>query len=198
MRLVFAFLVSIPFLSACANVPDRRVNAYHFVNEKSCALIVGGGTEQFFADPRINDVWFQASKTITDDLYRDMTTRGYPVREYIVPLDVRSRPREQFLENIALEMSVNRCNRIIQIAQIVSEDADGRFFGYRVDVMLAKPENLGAQSAVAATRVALVGEYTKQYRYPRNVETFKTLQFHKLAEKFFSDMADSGELKNLR
>jgi hypothetical protein len=198
MRLVCAGLISIVLLSACASVPNQRANAYHFVNERSCALIVGGETAETFADPRLNQVWFTASKAITDDLFRDMMANGYPVKEYIVPLDAHSQPMEQLQRNIALAMAVNRCNRIIQIYQTVSEDQAGKFFGYRVDVMLGTPVNPAAPSAGTGTRVTMVGEYTKQYRYPRTEETLRTLQFHKVAETILSDMSASGVLSKLR
>ena len=100
-------------------------------------------------------------------------------------------------EQLAMEgLARHRCNRVLQIANDVSENAGGRYFGFIVNVMRMVPSISPAGEGVVNTTAQ--GEYTKSYRFPRTKEVLETFDIGQFAFKVYEDMAASGVLDAMR
>lgn len=187
-------------LCGCASTegpaPSQPAQSVHvpayLLADKGCAVVAGGGVGSKFADPKINRIWSEVNKQVTGYLYRDLAADAYNVREFIVPAE-RTPGNEQMVIG---DMIRERCNRLIQVAHTVGEDANGRFFRFDISVLRLVPKPAGMTDP--KTNARTVGEFSRQYRYPRTEEAFDAFHTGTFAHQVYRDLQASGVLATMR
>jgi hypothetical protein len=173
-------------------VQTVAVPAY-LTENKGCAVLVGGSLGSEFADPKIADFWHAVNSQVANHLYDELVFNKFKV----VKLTISPKESPDTERLVAAAMARNRCNRVIQVVNIVNEDAQGRFFKYDISVMRFDPKGARTPGSVG-TRVTTVGEFSRSYRYVRNDATFKTFFTGTFASSVYSDLAASGTLVPLK
>jgi hypothetical protein len=157
-----------------------------------CAVVAGGSIGSAFADPKITQFWSEVNKQITDRLQELLAAGKYRTVKFVVAVE-DARKNEKL---VVQRMVDNRCNHLIQLSHAVNEDAAGKFFRFDVAVMHLEatrtPPRPGAGNAVT------VGDFGRQYRYPRTATSFESFNTSQFAETVFADLQKSGALNPLR
>ena len=177
---------------APAPAPQAGQVPAYVLADKGCAVVAGGGLGSQFADAKINRIWSEVNKQVTDYLYRDLTGDAYNVREFILPAE-RTPGNQQM---VIADMIHERCNRLIQVAHTVGEDANGRYFRFDVSVLRLVPKPAGMTDP--NTNARTVGEFSRQYRYPRTEEAFHAFHTGTFAHQVYRDLQASGVLATMR
>ncbi len=159
----------------------------------SCALVVGGPGSSF-ADPKIGKVWYEANRQIIGYLYQLLSGEGYQVKRLMLEPDLSS---SNVLSSVALALAQSKCNTFIQVALDVDEDKQGKYFQYSVSVIhvAAKKENPRGPSG---TNVTTIGDYNRNYRYPRTVYQLEKFYTGDFANRAFDDLKASGALSRIK
>ncbi len=160
--------------------------------KKGCAILVGGSVGSAFDDAKVADFWFKVNQGLTSLIYDKLVQEQYSVVKLIVEPDENSSVERLIINAIAK----NKCNHIIQLANIVNQDEQGGFFRYDVEVLHLAPKSDRPGSA-SGTNVTMVSDYARSYRYPRTAETFQTFKISSFAATVYSDMKAKGALEAL-
>lgn len=176
-----------------AQTPQVTHVPAYLLADKGCAVVAGGGLGSQFADAKITRIWSEVNKQVTTYLFQDLAADAYNVREFIVPAE-RSPASDRLVID---DMVRQRCNRLIQVAHTVAEDANGRFFRFDVTVLRMIPKPAG-MTGTPNTNVRTVGEFSRQYRYPRTEEAFHTFRTGTFAHQVYRDLQASGVLATMR
>lgn len=158
-----------------------------------CAVVAGGGIGSSFSDPKVSVFWQKVNAEITDQVYEHLASDGYHVVKLIVP-------SEQAADNqriVVRTLGQSRCSRLIQISHTVGEDPSGKFFSFDVTAMRMQPKGDRAAGA-SGTNVVTVGEFQRNYRYPRSTESFNTFRTSVFAAAVYGDLRQSAVLEPLR
>jgi hypothetical protein len=182
-------------LNGCASAPDATESptddaAASGTAAKGCAVLAGGGIGSAFADPAVTRFWYQINKQITDRLHELLRAGRYRAVKLIVPVEQARNNERRVLQGLAR----HRCGRLIQLSHAVNEDASGKFFRFDVAVMQLVPKGSRSGGAEAVT----VGEFSREYRYPRTSAAFDAFQTGEFAAIVFTDLERSGALEPLR
>jgi hypothetical protein len=185
-------LASSVVLAACGSGERARAPAAAG-DALGCAVLAGGGIGSAFAEPRITRFWYEVNKQVTDRLHQLLVAGRYRTVELIVPAE-ETRDNEQW---VVQGLARHRCSRLIQVSHAVNEYSAGKFF--RFDVAVMHLEARGAQPAGSSGVPAVtVGDWSRQYRYPRTQATFESFHTGEFAAKVFGDLERSGALRPLR
>lgn len=196
----FYIFFAIPFaLSACVTKNTSSSNSLHISHSgdvpsyiaqiPSCALVVGGAGSSF-ADQKVGKVWYEANRQIAGYLYENLVGEGYQVKRFVIPQDTSS---QNVVDSVGLALAQAKCNTFIQVSHDVSEDNTGRYFQYSISVIHVELNKDNPRSP-SGTNVTTVGDYSRDYRYPRTqyqLEAFRTGTF---ADKAFNELKASGVL----
>ena len=160
---------------------------------RGCAVVVGGSVGSSFADLKVAGIWHEVNKQISDYLYDDLAANKYKVAKLTIAVAERSS-----VERLVMAaMARNQCNRVIQISHTVNEDARGRFFQFNVAMMHVRPKG-ERQVGATGTNVVTVGDFQREYRYPRTAAAFESFRTGTFAALVFADLKQSGALEALR
>lgn len=196
MRALMLVLAGAALLTGCAasapgtNQPASPIPAY-ITAPQGCAIVAGGSLGSSFEDPRVSGFWNQVNEQISAALFEHLQGDGYRVVKLIVL------PTDKVEQVIPRAMAANRCSRIIQVTHVVNEDARGKFFQFNVEVMHIKPSGSRAPGA-QETRVVTVGEFARDYRYPRTPAVMQTFRTGTFASSVYRELAASGVLAPLK
>lgn len=205
MRIASSFLcLFVALLTGCANsdkaAPPANVAAAptiaapsYLTAEKGCAVVAGGAIGSMFADPKITEFWYEANRQVTEHLYDDLAKGQFKVVKLIVPVEKLEANKQLVIQ----ELAKNRCSRLIQVSHSVGEDGEGKFFRFDVAMIRLVPQRDGAVAA-GGTNVATLGEFTREYRYPRNEASFASFRTGTFADTVYADLKKSGALNALR
>jgi len=159
----------------------------------ACAVLAGGGIGSAFAEPNITRFWYEVNKQITDRLHELLVAGRYRAVKLIVPAE-ETRDNEQW---VIQGLARHRCSRLIQLSHSVNEDAAGKFFRFDVAVMHLEPRATQPMGSTGVSAVT-VGDWSREYRYPRTQATFETFRTREFAATVFADLERSGTLRPLR
>ena len=181
-----------PSRTAAAPPPAQQVPSY-VTAAKGCAVVVGGSVGNTFSDPKVAGFWHEVNKQISDLLYDSLVLDKYKVVKLTVSVAQSSDNERLVLEALAR----NRCNRVIQVSHTVDEDTSGRYFQF--NILMVHLEAKGARPPGATgTNVVTVGDFKREYRYPRTPASFDSFHTGTFAETVYSDLKKSGSLEPLR
>lgn len=202
LRLAVPFAL-IATLAACAGgptAPSRTAappapgaSPAYLSAPTGCAVLAGGSIGSQFSDGQVTATWDKINAAITTELHDRLIEQRYKVVKTLVPT-VRTGKVEDL---VMASLAEHRCNRLLQVAHQVNEDASGRYFRFDVTLLRVVPKEDAAAAAGSVT-VRTVGEYRREYRYartPQNLENFYTGTF---AETVLADLTRSGMLAPLR
>ena len=178
-------------LAACSS--GERARAPDAGDAMGCALVAGGGIGSAFAEPNITRFWYEVNKQITDRLHELLVAGRYRAVKLIVPAQ-ETRDNEQW---VIQGLARHRCSRLIQLSHAVNEDAAGKFFRFDVAVMHLEPRAVQPMGSSGVSAVT-VGDWSREYRYPRTQATFDTFRTREFAATVFADLERSGALRPLR
>jgi hypothetical protein len=194
---VILFVVS---LVGCASQGDKTpvraalptVPSY-LTQNKGCAVVAGGGIGSTFADSKVTSFWHELNRQITDRVHELLVAGKYRSFKYIVPVEDTPRNEQLVIQSLVH----HRCNRLIQLSHTINEDAAGRYFRFDVAVMRLAPRGASPADATG-TSVVTVGDFSREYRYPRTTEAFDSFHAGRFAAAVFADLEKSGSLRPLR
>lgn len=146
---------------------------------RDCAL-VSGGTGSQFTDVRVDKIWLEVNRKITDSLVDDLRENGYGVEKVFTEVADRTAEPPKAIRTLARV----RCTRLIQVSHDVGQSAEGPFFGFTVSVLRFEPS--GGQGAGAMVRAA--SDYTRSYRYPRNTAEMDKFHTGTFANTVYADL----------
>jgi hypothetical protein len=184
-------LAWLPLLAACGS--GERARAPAAGDAMGCAVLAGGGIGGAFAEPNITRFWYEINKQVTDRLHQMLLAAHYRAVKLIVPAE-ETRNNEQW---VVQGLAQHHCSRLIQVSHAVNEDAAGKFFRFDVEVMHLQPnatQPAGSRGVLAIT----VGDWSRQYRYPRTQAAFESFRTGEFAALVFGDLERSGALRPLR
>lgn len=145
---------------------------------RDCALVVGG-QGSVFADPRVDGLWLQINRKVTENLVTDLRQNGYAVvTSFSEIADRASQPQKSLVE-----LSRSGCALMIQVAHDVGENAQGRYFGFDVSVLRFVPN--GERVPGVGTPVRTAGNFQKSWRYPRTPEEMDRFHVGAFANEVF-------------
>jgi hypothetical protein len=158
--------------------------------KQSCAVVVGGGGSHF-DDPRAAGFWHAANRQITGYLHEILTHEGYQVVQLILP---PNESRETAERVVAESLAQNQCNRIIQVAHLLGEDSNGKYFQFSVSLQHVEPHKDQSATTAGISSVT-VGDYNRDYRFPRTQEAFDSFHTGAFANEAYLGLNMSGALK---
>lgn len=199
-----ACLCAAAALAACSTPPappspsvpgaGPGVPAYLLANE-GCAIVAGGAIGSRFADAKVSATWTRINAAVTIELHDRLVAQRYRVVKLLVPEEITGTAEQMVFESVAAQ----RCNRVLQVAHKVDEDAAGRFFRFDITLFRAVPkQGAAAEAAPGMVSVVARGEFQRSYRYPRTQEAFENFYTGDFAEKVLADLRASGGLGVLR
>lgn len=158
-----------------------------------CAVLAGGSIGSQFADANITATWDKVNAAITTELHDRLVQQRYKVVKTLVPTQ-----RTQKLDELLMaRLSEHRCNRLLQVSHQVDEDAGGRYFRFDVTLLRLVPRD-DLPATAGSVGVRTVGEYRREYRYPRTQQSFDDFYTGSFAETVLADLTRSGTLAPLR
>lgn len=173
---------------------EPGVPAYLLANE-GCAIVAGGAIGSRFTDAKVSTMWARINAAVTTELHDRLVAQRYRVVKLLVPEGITGTAEHMVFESVAAQ----RCNRVLQVAHKVDEDAAGRFFRFDITLFRAVPkEGAAAEAAPGMVSVVARGEFQRSYRYPRTQEAFENFYTGDFAEKVLADLQGSGRLGVLR
>jgi len=178
--------------AATAPAPAQQVPSY-VAAAKGCAVVVGGSVGNTFSDPKVAGFWHEVNKQISDLLYDSLVLDKYKVVKLTVSVAQSAENERLVLEALAR----NRCNRVIQISHTVDEDKSGRYFQFNVLMVHLEPKGTRPPGATG-TNVVTVGDFKREYRYPRTPASFDSFHTGTFAETVYAELKKSGSLEPLR
>jgi hypothetical protein len=181
-----------PGLQSLTFPPSETIPSY-ITSPTGCAILAGGGLGSTFADRRVTGFWHEVNKEITEHLHARMKVEKFNVVKLIVPIEQMRGQEQPVIE----AMARHRCNRVLQVMHDVDEDAAGKYFKFKVSLLHIEPKGQREPGA-KHTPVVTVGDFEREYRYPRNEETFKTFETSTFAYSVYRDLATSGKLEAIR
>jgi hypothetical protein len=187
-RLLLALCLS---LGAHGLASAQGVPAY-LLDQRGCGLLVDGSIGSTFADAQVASMWQTINKAIGEHL-QDYLQQA-KVKSQRLTVAVSQGPDAASLVMEALAQ--HRCNRVVQIANDVGENAQGRYFGFVVSVIRMVPSSEPAGEGVVNTTAR--SEFAKTYRFPRTQEAFDAFYTGEFAFKVYEDLAASGALDAMR
>jgi hypothetical protein len=152
-----------------------------------------GGVGSRFDDQRIGRAWHEANRQIAGYLHEILSREGYRVVKLVVPPD-ESRDKSVILA--AESLARNQCNRLIQVSHLVGEDSGGRFFQFSVSLQHLEPDRDQSANATG-TKAVTVGDYNRDYRYPRTQASFDAFHTGTFANMAYRDLEMSGALRSI-
>lgn len=183
-------------LAACSSAPapsaPRSVPAY-LTSATGCAVVAGGDVGSRFTDRKVGAMWSKINAAVTTELHDRLVRDQYKAVRFLVPADAPTKAEDQVMEQLARQ----RCNRVLQVAHKVDEDAAGRYFQFDITLFRAVPKE-GATATGATTTVVATREYQRSYRYPRTTESFDNFYTGTFAEQVLADLVAAGALAPLR
>lgn len=172
-----------------SNVNQIGAIPAYLTETPSCALVIGG-VGSSFADQKVGKVWYEVNRQITGYLHEILSKEGYRVVRFMAPPDS---PAGEVINSVSESLARNRCNTFVQVSHQVDEDNDGRYF--QISVAIQHLElNKDRPRTQNGTNTITVGDYNRDYRYPRTpymLETFRTGTF---ANTAYDDLKKSGAL----
>ena len=194
-RLVAALAAALS-LAACSSAPAPSaapgVPAY-LASPTGCAVVAGGDIGSRFTDRQVAAMWTRINAAVTTELHDRLVAGRYKAVKFLVPAEREGKAEDLVFEHLAL----SRCNRVLQVAHKVDEDASGRYFRFDVSLFHARPKD-GAASTPASVTVVAASEFQRSYRFPRTQQTFDTFYTGTFAEKVLADLVAAGALQPLR
>lgn len=186
-------------LGACASPPastetgtPAAIPAY-LQAATGCAIVAGGNIGSRFADPQVTANWSRINGAITTELHDRLVAQQLKAVKLLVPAG-----HERKAEDVVFEgLVANRCNRVLQIAHKVAEDASGRYFQFDVSMFRAVPKPASGASGGALSVVA-TSDFQRSYRFTRTQESFDNFYTGTFAETVLADLVASGVLEPLR
>ena len=187
-HLSIAFLLCLQYVNAsAAEEPPSSSPPSYLLEDKGCAILVGGSVGSEFAQPDVAGFWHDVNKGISDYLYQDLILEKYRV----VRVTVSVAQASSISSIIVQAMARQRCNRILQLSNDIDEDKDGKYFGFIVSLLRVVPkDSVGADGTNTVTR----SEYTRRYRYPRDSATMDKFRTGTFAHAAFAEMKAAGAL----
>lgn len=158
-----------------------------------CAVLAGGDVGSRFADPQVAAVWAKVNAAVTTELHDRLVQNQYRAVKLLVPTERKAKAEDLVFESVA----THRCNRVLQVAHKVDEDAEGKYFRFDVSLFKAEPKE-GAVAAGATTTVVATSEYRRSYRYPRTQAAFENFYTGTFAEQVLADLVAAGALAPLK
>jgi len=173
--------------------PQAATTPSYITSPTGCAILAGGGLGSTFAEPKVTAFWHEVNKEITEHLHARMKVEKLKVVKFIVPVEQMRGPEQPVID----AMVRHRCSRVLQVTHDVDEDAAGRYFKFKVTLLRLEPKGQREPGATS-TPVVTVGDFEREYRYPRNEEAFRTFETSTFAYSVYRDLATSGKLEPIR
>jgi hypothetical protein len=175
-----------------APAPVKTIPAY-LQSATGCAILAGGDIGSRFTDKQVTANWSKINAAITTELHDRLVEGKYKAVKFLVPPGHTRKAEELTFEQLA----VDQCNRVLQVAHNVDEDAAGKYFRFDVTLFRAVPKPAAADTDANITVVATT-EFKRSYRYPRTQESFENFYTGTFAEKVLSDLVAADALAPLR
>lgn len=192
MRALFVLCAGVTLLLGCAATPPQQTPIPAYITApRGCAIVVGGSVGSSFEDPKVSGFWNTVNEQISGHLFDKLSEGKYRVVKLIVA------PTDKVEQVITQAMARHECSRLIQVTHIVNEDAKGKFFQFNIELMHVKPSGSRAPGALE-TRVVTVGEFTRDYRYPRTAAVMQSFRTGTFADSVYRELGASGVLAPLR
>jgi hypothetical protein len=156
----------------------------------NCALVLGGSVGPSFSDPAAAAFWHEVNKGISSRLFDRLILEKYR----IVRFTVEAADAPNIKDVVVNAMVRQRCDRVLQVLTLVGEDIRGKYFGFTISLLQAKPKQEPDQSGMNST---LKSEYSMTYRYGRTPESFDSFKVGAFADSAFADIKASGVLSPL-
>lgn len=190
-----AMALAIAMLSGCATppAPEAATPPAWLFEPRGCAIVAGGAVGSTFDDPKAGRVYFEVNRQVGAYIQEGLAGVGYRVVNLTVPPGSGGAD-----DQILRAMVQNRCSRVLQVALVVKEDAQGPFFRFDVDLMRLQSSDKPGAVPVNGVSVVPVREYGKSYRYARTKEVFDTFYTGEFAGKVADELAASGRAEVLK
>jgi hypothetical protein len=167
----------------------NQIPAY-LAARQSCAVVMGGVGSRF-DDQRVGNVWHEANRQIAGYLHEILSHEGYRVVKLIAP---PNGTRDRVISAVTESLAQNQCNRVIQVSHLVGEDGGGRFFQFSVSLQHLEPSKDKSANATVTPTVT-VGDYNRDYRYPRTGSSLDAFHTGTFANEAYRDLRKSGALQ---
>jgi hypothetical protein len=192
----FALVATTAAMSACTappTAPAVRTPPAYLNAASGCAVVAGGGIGSQFSDQNVTATWDKVNAAVTTELHDRLVAQRYQVVKLLVPTERTAKAEDIVLAGLA----AHRCNRLLQVSHKVDEDSSGRYFRFDIALLrMAPKEDAGASPGSVSVRA--IGEYRREYRYPRTQESFENFYTGTFAEQVLADLNRSGTLGPLR
>lgn len=161
---------------------------------QGCAILAGGAIGSRFTDAKVHATWARINAAVTSELHDRLVAQRLRVVKLIVPDQVATSAEQMIFETVAAQ----RCSRVLQVAHMVDEDAQGKFFRFDISLFRAVPkEGAAAHATPGSVSVTARGEFQRSYRQPRTQASFESFYTGDFAEKVLADLQASGTLEPL-
>ena len=138
-------------------------------------------------------MWDKVNAAITTELHDRLVENRYKVIKFVVPTE-----RTQKAEDLVIaDMGTNRCNRLLQVAHKIDEDASGKYFRFDITLFRIDPKE-EARPAAGGVTVRTSTEFQRGYRYARTQENLDSFYTGTFADTVLADLTKSGSLAPLR
>lgn len=152
-------------------------------------IVVSGGTGSVFADPKIDGLWLEINRKVSDPLFEDLRENGYAVRSVFTDAAERDAKPNKALAAVA----ASGCAHLLQVSHMVGDDADGRYFTFQVSLLRFVRADGGQPTPGSQTTA--VADFKKDYRHPRTEEEMTRFHTGTFANEVFRDLVASQAIE---
>jgi len=162
--------------------------AQRLANAPDC-VVLSGGTGSAFGDSKIDAVWPEINRRVTDLLFEDLRENGYAVRKVFTEAADRDAKPNKALTAVA----ASGCAHLLQVSHKVGEDSDGRYFSFDVSLLRFVRDDGGPPTPGSQTKA--VSDFQKSYRHPRTAEEMEQFHTGSFANEVYGDLRASRAIE---
>jgi hypothetical protein len=154
-------------------------------NAPGCVLLYNT-TDSRFGDANVDGFWDTVDQAVGKFTTQALVEQGLDVRYFLS----EATNSEQQLAEMVKQKNLTTCERFIQIARHNGGGKSTPNFSYTILLFHLEQSSTGGR-----TTYKVVGDFTKEYKYPLTEETFRTLAPSALGAQIASDIATSRALE---